>query len=280
MSQVILPPDSALYAAFTHLINEADRVFFSGIPGVGKSLLLQQLALMARDAGRPVCLAQWDTARQPFELPEYPLEKGATHPLVIQATGLWLRQAIADWEAERRSSNAMLIGEAPLIGGRLMQLATPIDDAAESLLANPATQFIIPVPSAKVRQIIEAKRERSIQNPQHEYEAHDAPPDLLRQLWRDLFAVAVDLGLAESIASPPYQPAVYAAVYQHLLRRRQTHVLHLQEPLQSSGSVYADLAHIPQLSSAPDDARRILNELESQISPAQLRAKAAQWHRV
>ena len=45
-NSLILPlPDSAIYRKFSQLIEEADRVFFAGLPGVGKSLLLQQLAL-------------------------------------------------------------------------------------------------------------------------------------------------------------------------------------------------------------------------------------------
>ena len=70
---------------------------------MGKSLLLQQLTLMALEAGREVHLLQWDTARQVFETPRYPLLDGATHPMVIKAVGLWLRQALVDWDRDHDS---------------------------------------------------------------------------------------------------------------------------------------------------------------------------------
>ena len=276
---LILPLGSPLRRRFDDLARHADRVFFAGLPGVGKSLLLQQLALLARDMERPVCLAQWDVARQPFELPEYPLESGATHPLVIRAAGLWLRDAIAAWEAERRETNALLIGEAPLIGGRLMELARSLDDDAEALLSDESTKFIIPVPSRQVRAIIEAKRESSIKSPRHSSEAHDAPPDLLRQLWRDLHGVAVDLDLAAAAESPAYQPEVYAAVYEHLLRERHAQTLPLDEPLETPGSVYDAMARFAQLQASRDEARLILRRLETEISPVQLREAASNWHR-
>ena len=102
MSPYVIPPDSALHATFAATLASADRVFFAGLPGVGKSLLLQQMALMAADEGRRVTLLQWDVARQPFESPRYPLVDGATHPLVIRAAGVWLRGALVQWAASAR----------------------------------------------------------------------------------------------------------------------------------------------------------------------------------
>ena len=79
---------ASLYGRFSLLIEKADLVFFAGLPGVGKSLLLQQMTLMAKAGRTPrATLLQWDTARQPFETDRYPLSEGATHPLVIRATG-------------------------------------------------------------------------------------------------------------------------------------------------------------------------------------------------
>ena len=204
MSRLILAPDSAIYHCLVTLIEEADHVFFAGLPGVGKSLLLQQMTLMAQEAGRGVTLLQWDVARQPFETPRYPLAKGATHPLVIRATGAWLRGALVEWDAQARTGSDMLIGEAPLNGGRFMEIARPADDEAEALLRDSRTQFVIPVPSKDVRALIESRRERSIAAPRHANEAHDAPPDLLRALWQDVYQAAVALGLAP--ATPVRRP--------------------------------------------------------------------------
>ena len=51
MAALVIPLDSALHAVFSETLAAADIVFFAGLPGVGKSLLLQQMALMAA-AGR------------------------------------------------------------------------------------------------------------------------------------------------------------------------------------------------------------------------------------
>lgn len=264
MSALVIQPDSALHATFAATLASADMIFFAGLPGVGKSLLLQQMALMAADAGRPVTLLQWDVTRQPFETPRYPLQDGATHPLVIKAVGAWLRRALPQWAAGARNTNALLLGEAPLIGGRFMEVCRPADDAAEALLRGQRTRFLLPVPSVELRAHIEAQRQRSIAAPRHQNEAHDAPPDLLRALWRDLQQVAVSLGLAPAASvDAPYSPAIYAAVYRHLLRRRQVTSLDLRRPLPAATSVYAGLDELPQLQADPAEAAAILAELEA-----------------
>ncbi|MCY3864013.1 MAG: hypothetical protein OXG68_01095 [Chloroflexi bacterium] len=281
MSPLILEPESWLYRKFSQLIEDADFVFFAGLPGVGKSLLLQQMTLMALAAGRRVTLLQWDVARQTFETPRYPLSDGATHPLVIRATGLWLRRALVDWDARAKRPADMLIGEAPLNGGRFIEIARQIADEAEALLSDARTQFLIPVPSQPVRALIEARRGRSIAEPQHENEAHDAPPDLLRALWLDVYRVGVALGLAPATTSDaPYSPAVYQAVYRHLLQHRQAQVLPIDEPLQPTASVYDQAAPLPMLRATAAQAESILADLETSMRPEAAIAAAETWYHV
>lgn len=281
MSALILEPDSSLYRKFSQLIEDADFVFFAGLPGVGKSLLLQQMTLMALAAGRRVTLLQWDTARQAFETPRYPLSNGATHPLVIRATGAWLRRALVDWDARASRPADMLIGELPLIGGRLMEIARPADDEAEALLRGATTQFLIPVPSRPVRALIEDRRKRSIAAPQHENEAHDAPPDLLRALWLDVYRVGVALGLAPATkGDAPYSPAVYEAVYCHLLQHRQAQVLPIDEPLRPTASVYDQAEPLPFLRPTAAEAESILADLEASMRPEAAVAAAETWYQV
>ncbi len=281
MSQLILPPAGLIQRAFSRLIVDADIVFFAGLPGVGKSLLLQQMALMARAAGRGVTLLQWDVARQAFETPRYPLSGGATHPMVIKATGAWLRLALCEWDARARIGADMLIGEAPLNGGRFMEIAATATDEAETLLNSERTQFLIPLPSSEVRALIEARRERSIAAPQHENEVQDAPPALLRALWRDVYRVGAALGLAQSAGCGlSYSPAIYAAVYQYLLQHRHAQVLPIDEPLQPSASVYDHLDSLPQLQATATQAKAILADLEASMTPEQAIAELETWHEV
>ena len=280
MTELILQPTSPIYQTFADLVDRAERVFFVGLPGVGKSLLLQQLALMAERAGRRVHLAQWDTARQPFETSKYPLKDGATHPMVIKAAGIWLRQAIVDWNEAHTDSDSLLIGEAPLIGGRFMEIVRPCADDAEAILQAEGTQFVTPVPSREVRRVIEASRERTIAKPQHESETQDAPPDLLRALWQDLHRVALRLRLTEAESDAvPYSPEIYAAVYRHLLQHRHVHILAVGEPLKPAASVYEFDRDLPQLRAAPAQARELLARLESMTSVERAQA-AAKWYDV
>ena len=280
MTALLLKPNSPIYQTFADLIDRADRVFFAGLPGVGKSLLAQQLTLMAQDAGRRAHLLQWDTVRPAFERPKYPLQDGATHPMVIKAVGLWLRPALLDWDKAHPKPASLLIGEAPLIGGRLMEIARSFDDDAEVMLRDEGTQFVVPVPSKEVRALIETSRERTIARPRHPNETEDAPPDLLRALWQDLHRTAVRLRLTESDADAPYSPPIYAAMYRHLLQHRHVHILPLNEPLEPAASVYEFDIDPPQLRADSAQARDIWARLESMISLEQAQADAARWHEV
>ena len=257
MPEPILPPDSAIRARFAELIAEADRVFFAGLPGVGKSLLLQQMALMAAESGRAVTLLQWDVLRQPFETPRYPLQNGATHPLVIQAAGTWLRAALPTLDCD------LLIGELPLVGGRLMELARPMRDAAEPILRDARTQFVIPAPSREVRAVIESRRQQTIAAPGHQSEADDAPPNVLRALWRDLRSLAQEMELARAPTDDSYAPEVYAAVYLRLLRHRHASVLPVDALLPATESVYAHTDALPQVAATPAEAQITLRLVEA-----------------
>ena len=279
MSRFVLSPASEIYRTLVGLIKDADLVFFAGLPGVGKSLLLQQMALMALEAGRPLHLLQWDVARQPFETGAYPLEDGVTHPMVIRATGAWLRAALLEWESTARGSEGMLIGEVPLIGGRLMEIARPTADAAEALLRDGRTQFLIPTPSKAVRALIESRREQSIAAPQHENEAHDAPPKVLQASWQDVYRVAVRLGLAAAVPGEvAYSPQIYAAVYRHLLQHRHARVLPIDRALQPSASVYAYTERLPNLQATPSVAEVIIARLEAEHSLDEIAAAAGHWY--
>jgi hypothetical protein len=193
----ILPADSDLYRQFRRAAVERRCVFFAGLPGVGKSLLLQQLALIAAEAGRQVHLLQWDVARGPFETPEllarFPETNGVTHPAIRKAVGVWARGAVAIWDERYADPAHLLIGELPLIGSRLIELARPRPDTVEPLLAGERSLFLIPVPSRAVRQAIEAARVREMAAPIHERERANAIPSLVQALWEEIAAVAREL---------------------------------------------------------------------------------------
>ena len=106
------------------LARDARLVFFAGLPGTGKSLLLHQLAHLAHARGRRIHLLQWDVARPVFEASEaglrYPQDGGVTHGVIRLAVGQWARTAVARWHARHRGLEHLLIGETPFIGHRLI----------------------------------------------------------------------------------------------------------------------------------------------------------------
>lgn len=283
MTSIILKRDSEIYQTFAQLIQDADRVFFAGIPGVGKSLLLQQLTLMAIQAGRSVHHMQWDTTRPAFETPEllakYPEIDGVTHAMIRKAVGMWARQGVAEWDASHEKPVQMLIGEVPLVGNRLMELVKPYEDEIEAILADARTQFVIPVPSKAVRDVIEANREKTIVDPRHEKETKDAPPNVLRALWHDLYQLAGALGLTDVQADRmPYSPEIYCAVYEYLLQHRHVKTLDIDEVLKPAGSAYDFENQIPELTASSMQVQDIVSRLETEFTMAQIQADVERWY--
>jgi len=284
---IVLPPDSKLYRAFQQIIRQRRIVFFAGLPGVGKSLLLKQLGLMAHKAGRVVDSLQWDVTRAAFETDEilarYPELDGVTHAAIRKAVGLWARQGIAQWQREYPDlQQHMLIGEVPLIGNRLIELGQKQDDEAEGVLNSMETLFVIPVPSKEIRQVIEAARSRSIAQPRHEREAADAAPNVLQMLWHDVYHLAHRLGIVGEIADGPipYTPDVYSEIFQYLLQHRHYEVLPIDTALSVSGSAY-DLDIINrELAATPNEVKQIMTDIKQQYTEAQLKQDVAQWYRI
>jgi hypothetical protein len=245
-------------------------VLFAGIPGTGKSLLVHQLAHVAQARGRHVDLLQWDVARPVFEASaagrRYPVVDGVTHVVIRKAAGLWVRDALVAWSAAHPGREPLLIGEVPFVGGRFIELARPLDDRAEPLLVDPACRFVIAVPSADVRRHLEAQRERRAASPLHPREREDAPPAVLRDLWRGLAEVGRQLGLAG--AGGDYDPAVYRSVYERVLRRRNVDVIELDVVLPTERLSVYDFA------SAPPDLVPAARDVEAFIALVERRYPA------
>jgi len=278
---VILPPESPLFQTLSAAASERRCVIFAGLPGVGKSLLIQQLALIATNLGRTVHLLQWDVARNPFETPEllarYPEIDGITHAAIRKGVGVWVRQAVARWDREQRDPHHLLIGEAPLIGNRLSELAHVEDDAAEPLLAGSRTLFLIPAPSAELRRTIERSRAREMTDPLHERELANANLGVINSLWAELGEVAERLGVVSAGSRSGYDRDQYAGVYQRLLRHRQTLVLDITETLPVSRSPH-DLDGIAGeiVPSEVDVAEAI--KIVEKMSPADLERQVDRWY--
>jgi hypothetical protein len=238
--------DPALHRQLSDLARAARIVIVAGLPGTGKSLVVHELAHLALTFGRPVDLLRWDVVRPVVEASSagrrHPVVDAVTQPIIRVAVGAWARHAVATW-ARESASTALLVGEAPLVGGRLVELVRRRSDVAEPVLAATSCRFAIPVPSRDVRAFLESERERRATAPQHAREREDAPPHVLRDLWRQLVAVAEALGLvADTTRDAPYDPEVYRRVYETILGHRHRDVIALHTVLPTTTMSVHDVA--------------------------------------
>jgi hypothetical protein len=247
-------------------------VFIAGLPASGKTVVVRETARLAAASGRVPHILQWDVARLPFDMPavlaRYPEIGGVTHAAIRVAAGRWARAAVLRWDRTHPDPEHVLIGETPLIGERLMALARPRDDDVEPLLASDRTAFVVPVPSREVRALIEAARASDVSEAR---DAKSAPPDLVRSHWTEIERVAAALGVARGGPAGRYDPAVYAAAYERILRHRHvlvapvTDVLRGDEPgpsarelVPSAGEVAAAMREVERM--APAEVDRIARE--------------------
>jgi hypothetical protein len=286
MTEVVIPRDSPIHSRLLEIARSCETVFVVGIPGVGKSLIVQQLALLAQQEGRLVHLLQWDVTRSNFEteeiLSKYPdLENGETHRFIRKAVGMWSRSAILDWDRSFGRSRHLLIAEAPLFGGRLVELSLPIDDDAETILSGDRSRFILPIPSATTRREIAARRAETSTTPQHEREAFDAPPNLLDDAWQEIYEIANNLGMGGDLLTPrQFDPELYEAVFRSLLQHRRAKILRIDEVFEHGGSVYDLKGIASELSATPNEVKDIVRRIEATFDPDEIDADIDDWYRL
>ncbi len=269
---LVVHEDHRLAARLDQLAAGHRMVFFAGLPGTGKSLLIHQTAHLAHAAGREIHLLQWDVVRPRFEAgragAQYPTREGVTHSVIRKAVGVWARHAVVEWQHRYPASRHLLIGETPLVGHRFIELARHEDDAAEPLLAAGSCRFVIPVPSPEVRRFLEAERDRRIHRPVHDREREDAPPHVLRALWDQLVDAGRALGVdpdGEPAASPPYDPDLYERVYRLVLRHRQVTGLTVDTVFSNAGfSVYEFAIPAHDVVPFPGETDRFIEDVERQ----------------
>jgi hypothetical protein len=296
--RLVVQADQRLAGQIRYLSGQR-MVFFAGLPGTGKSLLVHQLAHLASGAGRSVHLLQWDVARPVFEATaagrRYPLADGVTHSVIRRAAGLWARRALVAWNDRHPEPRHLLVGETPFVGNRFVELARRLDDGAESLLSTPSCRFAIAVPSPEVRRFLVALRERRAASPLHPREREDAPPRVLRDLLREVFEAARRLGIDVGSTGPPgergarpgdapapYDPSVYRRVYETVLRHRNVDVLSLDVILPTDSlSVYDFAVARPDLIPTETEAEESIREVERRYPDAiRFEAEIARWWEV
>lgn len=233
-SYIVLPKEGEIYSILDTVASKAKIVCFTGLPGVGKSLYVQQFAYMALQKNRKISILQWDGARQSFETEQvlkiYPEIDGVTHAGIRKSCGLWSRKAVYDWYQLHKNDNEVLILEAPLVGNRLVELGKKTEDELEPILSSDSTQFILPVPSDELRKLILSKRVKTTENPNHEMEKADAQPHVLMALYREICEVGKKWEMKKQLnENLEYDKTFYESLYKKVLRARHVKTLFVDE---------------------------------------------------
>ncbi len=259
-SPSIIPTSSLVYKSLEQAAITAKGLVFSGLPGVGKSLYINQFQKIAAAAGRNVTVIQWDIARKAFETPEiakhFPMGDGVVHNGLKLSVGKWLLNTIKDWLSTNKKEDLLLI-EAPLVGHRFVELAKIQEDPIlEEFFKSESFQIIAPIPSKKVRAKIEADRAAQIAEDAKVWSG--AKPSVMLMLWKMICGIANEFGRNIPMdGQPPYDPEIYEFVFGEILKHRHFVPLHIDEvfdvnitdekELHNTGSLAADAATANQL---------------------------------
>ncbi len=240
----IIPNTSPVYKILENAVNTAKAVVFTGLPGVGKSLYINQFQVIAKAKGKKVTVIQWDVARKSFETKEiakhYPIENDEVHNGVKLSVGAWLLDTIKNWLAEHQQGDLLLI-EAPLVGHRFIELAKlQSDKVLEDFFKSDAFQMLIPIPSKKVRTKIEADRKKQVAEDAKTWMG--AKPSVMLLLWKMICGIANEFGKNIPMeGQPPYDPKVYEFVFGKILQHRHFTPLHINEIYKVNFENEADL---------------------------------------
>jgi len=222
-SKTWIPTSHPVFTSLENLAKSSRIVVFVGLPGTGKSLYINQFHQIALQQNRKVEIIQWDVVRKSFETEKistlYPTIQGQTHAGIRLIASNWLLAYLKKWHGQNVKDNrALLMIEAPLVGGRFSNLVHIQDDTAlEKVLSQTSTQFILPIPSNKVRLKIVEERKAQIKEDATKWSG--AKPSVLKQLWLDTLHIGNEIGLVNE-KTEAYEEMSYATIYGHILRHR------------------------------------------------------------
>jgi len=265
----MIPKDSTVYKKLEEVAENSECVAFSGLPGVGKSLYVNQFYKIAKDQGRQVTVIQWDIARKSFETPEisarYPMKDGMIHNGVKLSVGLWLLNTVKSW-LQTRTNKSLLLIEAPLVGHRFVELAKVQDDSElESFLSSSCFKIIMPIPSKKVREKIEEDRKAQVDENAITWKG--AKPSVMLLLWKMTCGIANEFGKAIPMeGQPPYDPETYEFVFNNILKHRHFVPLVIDEVFKIHIEDEDELHNLDSLAATSSEADEYADQLEKVYS--------------
>jgi hypothetical protein len=250
--------NSRIFKTLNQHAKLAKVVMFSGLPGVGKSLYVNQFYQIAQANGKNITVIQWDMARKAFETPEilakYPLGDGLTHNGVLISIGLWIIDVLKKWLIENTNKNALLLIEAPLLGNRFIELAKIVEDyEVEKFLKSPEFQVIVPIPSKKLRKEIEVARAKDLSENATVWTG--AKPSVMLMLWKMVCGIANKLGKNITLEGQPlYDPIIYEFVFSKVLKNRHFITLYISKFYPVSIESEDELHGLGSLKAQPNEA--------------------------
>ncbi len=268
LKKSVIPTASSVFKTLTKAAKTAKVVVFSGLPGVGKSLYINQFQLIAQNIGKKVTVIQWDIARKSFEsgkaAENFPMGDGVVHNGVKLSVGAWLMDTLKNWLDQHQTSDDLLLIEAPLVGHRLIELAKiQADDGMETFLKSEKVQFITPIPSTKVRSKIEEDRKAQVAEDAKVWTG--AKPSVMLMLWKMICGIANEFGKNIPMeGQPPYDPDIYEFVFRKILQHRQFIPLHIDEIYPISIGNEADLHNMGSLAADEETANQYAENILQQ----------------
>ena len=229
----MIPNTSPVYKELESAAKNAKAVVISGMPGVGKSLYINQFKDIALQLEREVIVIQWDVARKAFETPEiakrFPTGDGEVHNGLKLSVGKWLVDTFVEWIAANKEGNGLLLIEAPLVGHRFVELMHKQSDKnLENILTSDDFQVIVPIPSKEIRHKIE--QDRNAQVSENAKDWSGAKPSVMLLLWKEICGIANEMGKTIPMdGQPPYDPDIYKFVFGEILKHRHFKALYIDE---------------------------------------------------
>jgi len=278
----IIPESSKTYKVLLEIAKNKKLVIFSGLPGVGKSLYIQEFQKIVHKLEVEIDVIQWDVARKSFESDEiafhFPMGNGTVHDGVKIMSGLWLLDTLSKWLQENRNNDKILLIEAPLVGHRFVELIHPIENTElESFLSSDQSVVIMPIPSQDVREKIEEERTRQVSEDAKVWSG--AKPSVMLMLWKMTCGIANEFGMDINMEEqPPYSARTYEFVFTKILKHRNFVPLIIDEVFKVPAQDETELHTESGLKASKEEANKYVMVVKKDYSDEKIKSIVNKWY--
>ena len=282
MSTQIIPESSEIFQSLLEIAKTRKVVIFSGLPGVGKSLYIQEFQKIIKGLEKKIDVIQWDVARKSFESEEiakhFPMGEGTVHDGVKIMSGLWLIDVLKNWIESNESNDKVLLIEAPLVGHRFVELVHKNgDQMVEDFLASEKSIVVMPIPTKEVREKIELERKRQVSEDAKVWSG--AKPSVMLMLWKMTCGIANKFGMdIDMSGQPPYSPGIYEYVFAEILKHRHFEPLIIDEIFQVPEQDESELHSLESLKADQKEALLYAERVKENYTDKQIDDIVQRWY--